>query len=129
MFRDWVAVCEWVERSSSPDEVFITPRHQQTFKWYSNRAEVVNWKDVPQDVPSLIQWRIRFNDIFPRRLGRTRTTIQYDLLRKIHEHYGPRWMVVDRRIVGPSLPLVQLYPTIGEDNETFAVYALPLGDP
>ncbi len=125
-YEDWVAVCQWVEGSTAADEVLLTPRHQQTFKWYSNRAEVVNWKDVPQDVESLIQWRIRFSDVFPPRLGRRRTTIRYDQLRKMHEKYGVRWMVVDRRVVGKYLPLVRVYPQYDDENETYAVYALPL---
>lgn len=125
-YEDWVAVCRWVEGSTAADEVLLTPRHQQTFKWYSNRAEVVNWKDVPQDVESLIQWRIRFSDVFPPRLGRRGTTIRYDLLRKMHEKYGVRWMIVDRRVVGKNLPLVRVYPQVDDENQTYAVYALPL---
>ncbi len=124
-FEDWIAVCRWIEASTAPDEVLLTPRHQQTFKWYANRAEVVNWKDVPQDVDSLIQWRYRFSEVFPPRLGRRRTTIRYDRLRAMSEKYGVRWMVVDRRVVGRNLPLVRVYPAFDELNHTYAVYALP----
>ncbi len=65
VMSDWIAVCDWVKESLPPDELLLTPRNQQTFKWYAQRAEVVNWKDVPQDAESLIEWRRRFFEIFP----------------------------------------------------------------
>jgi hypothetical protein len=131
VFRDWLAVCRWARLSSQEDAVFLTPRHQQTFKWYAGRAEVVNWKDVPQDAASLREWDRRFQEIFPDwigdvRLGQVRVTIQYSKLLRYREVYGAGLMVVDRRVTGPNLPLVQLYPTDSETNQTYAVYELPL---
>ncbi|MGB7342765.1 MAG: DUF6798 domain-containing protein [Pirellulaceae bacterium] len=125
-FADWLAVCEWVRGSTPADEILLTPRHQQSFKWYAHRAEVVNWKDVPQDAKSLLEWNRRFAEIFPRRLRRTRVTIKYSALRDYREKYGVRLMVVDRRITGPNLPLVRVYPAGEEINATYAVYELPL---
>jgi hypothetical protein len=125
VFRDWLAVCRWARASSSTDEVFLTPRHQQSFKWYAERAEVVNWKDVPQDAASLREWYRRFQEIYPRRLGHVRITIQYSKLREFREKYGVQFMIVDRRVVGENLPLIRLYPTGAETNETYAVYELP----
>jgi len=126
-FRDWIVVCNWIDRTLPADEILITPRHQQSFKWYAQRAEVANWKDVPQDARSLVQWHKRFFDIYPRRLGTVRTTIRYDELRRFREQYGVRLMVVDRRVVGDSLPLVRVYPAQGqaEHNATYAIYRLP----
>lgn len=125
-FRDWVAVCNWVDESLPADEILITPRHQQTFKWYAQRAEVVNWKDVPQDADSLVQWYRRFFKIYPRRLGTVRVTIRYPELRQFREQYGVRFMIVDRRVVGANLPLVLVYPRgEAETNDTYAVYRLP----
>ncbi|TVQ02173.1 MAG: hypothetical protein EA381_03475 [Planctomycetaceae bacterium] len=127
--RDWLDVCEWVRQALPPDEVLITPRHQQTFKWYAQRSEVVNWKDVPQDADSMLAWQRRFFDIFPQRLGTMRATIRYADLRRFGDEYGARFMLVDRRIVGPSLPLVQVYPPPASGAPgtltTYAVYRLP----
>jgi hypothetical protein len=125
VYDDWRAVCRWARISSDEDEVFLTPRHQQTFKWYADRAEVVNWKDVPQDAVSLREWYRRFREVFPRRLGTLRVTIQYDQLRKLGEEYGARYLIVDRRVAGENLPLIQVYPSEFETNATFAVYRLP----
>src|SRR5690606_21157499 len=105
-YSDWRAVCRWVDQTLPADEVLITPRHQQTFKWYAQRAEVVNWKDVPQDAESLVQWYERFFEIYPRRLGTVRVTIRYPRLQRGRDHFGARFVIVDRRVVGPNLPLL-----------------------
>ncbi len=125
-FLDWQSVCHWIDQTFPDDEIFITPRHQQTFKWFAQRAEVVNWKDVPQDADSLVQWYKRFFDVYPRRLGTVRVTIRYDELNRFRDQYGARFMVVDRRIMGDSLPLVKVYPIDGINiNDTYAIYRLP----
>jgi hypothetical protein len=123
--EDWRAVCRWARESSAEEEVFLTPRHQQSFKWYAGRAEVVNWKDVPQDAASLREWYRRFRQVFPRRLGTLRVTIQYDQLRQLGQEYDAKYLIVDRRVAGQRLPLVQVYPSEFETNESFAVYRLP----
>lgn len=125
VMRDWIAVCRFVRASTPDDEVFLTPRHQQTFKWYAHRAEVVNWKDVPQDVASLRRWSRRFAEVYPFRLSTMRVTIRYDELMRFRDQYGVRWMIVDRRVTGPRLPLVQVYPAKPDENRTYAVYRLP----
>lgn len=125
VFRDWRSVCRWARLSTPNDEVFLTPRHQQTFKWYAERAEVVNWKDVPQDASSLKEWNRRFQEIFPRRLGHIRVTIQYKDLRQYRKRYGVRYLIVDRRVVGENLPMIKIYPTEYDANDTYAVYELP----
>lgn len=125
VFEDWLAVCWWVQQSTPSDEVFLTPRHQQTFKWYAERAEVVNFKDVPQDAASLLEWDRRLKEIYPSRLGTMRVTIQYRDLRRYREKYGVQYMIVDQRICGTNLPLLKLYPRQPEKNATYAVYELP----
>jgi len=37
----------------------LTPFGQQTFNWYSNRAEWFCWKHAPQDAAGLIEWNRR----------------------------------------------------------------------
>lgn len=129
-YQDWRETCDWIRRTMPKGEILITPRHQQTFKWYAERAEVVNWKDIPQDAPSMVSWHHRFTQIFPQRLGTVRTTIRYPDLLQFRFRYGVRFMVVDRRVVGPSLPLVQVYPLASRDSGShfekyYAVYRLP----
>ncbi|MEX1026940.1 MAG: DUF6798 domain-containing protein, partial [Candidatus Paceibacterota bacterium] len=94
----------------------------------AHRAEVVNWKDVPQDVPSLLDWRERFDRVFPAHLGRVRVTIRYGALRELQRDYGASYMVVDQRVVPDQLPLQKIYPTRFDQNQTYAVYTLPAAE-
>ncbi|MFG0288934.1 MAG: DUF6798 domain-containing protein [Rhodopirellula sp. JB044] len=123
--EDWIDVCRFVRANTAADAVLLTPRHQQSFKWYSHRAEVVNWKDIPQDAENLRKWARRFVEVFPMELSTMRVTIRYDRLRDFRRRFKVDWMIVDRRVVGPQLPLVQVYPVGEERNSTYAVYRLP----
>lgn len=123
--QDWINVCRFVRANTSEDAVLLTPRHQQSFKWYAERAEVVNWKDIPQDVVNLRKWARRFVEVYPIELSTMRVTIRYDRLREFRQKYNVNWMVVDRRVVGEHLPLVQVYPLDDESNATYAIYRLP----
>ena len=129
VYRDWLNVCRWVRSSSGEQEVFLTPRNQQTFKWFTGRAEVVNWKDVPQNPSALVEWYERFNEVYPSRIGNRRTanrvSIRYPSLLVLREKYGVRYLIVDQRVTGENLPLLRIYPTETEANQTYAVYELP----
>jgi hypothetical protein len=65
-FEAWREACEWVATSGKiPSNArFLVPRHAQTFRWYANRSDVANWKDVPQDAKSIVQWWDRIRDIY-----------------------------------------------------------------
>jgi hypothetical protein len=55
-FRDWKSMCQWVQRFTPAESLFLTPTFSQTFKWYAGRAEVATWKDIPQDAQSVVEW-------------------------------------------------------------------------
>jgi hypothetical protein len=54
----WRAACLWIAQSGEipADARFLTPKQSVTFKWYSGRAEVVNWKEAPQDAVGIVEW-------------------------------------------------------------------------
>lgn len=60
----WVAMCRWIEANTEPDALFLTPRRSHSFKWHAGRAEVVTYKDVPQNAEGLVEWRDRYADVF-----------------------------------------------------------------
>ena len=64
IFLDWGSACGWIRENLPEDAVVFSPRRQQTFKWYAHRAEVANWKDIPQDASGLVRWRRRFEDLY-----------------------------------------------------------------
>lgn len=64
IWKDWVFACRWIRENTSEDAVVLTPRRQQTFKWHAHRAEVVNWKDIPQDANGLLEWNRRMESVY-----------------------------------------------------------------
>lgn len=64
-FSSWRNACEWVRDNTPPAAVFLIPRTGQSFKWYASRADVANYKDVPQDAASVVQWKRRCEELFP----------------------------------------------------------------
>jgi hypothetical protein len=133
---DWMACCQWIEQHTEQDAIFLTPRTQQTFLWYAQRAEVVNWKNCPQDARGVVQWLKRYEDVYPDPNG---FTIMYgpeidpnlpveERLQRLAGKYHASYVVVDRftALVPKSLPRV--YPVKDELNVSFAVYRIPPKD-
>ncbi len=62
----WRRVCNWIAdpRNTPPEARFLTPRMATTFKWYTGRSEVANWKEIPQDAPSVVAWWNKLRDIY-----------------------------------------------------------------
>ncbi|MBX3425069.1 MAG: hypothetical protein KF688_05260 [Pirellulales bacterium] len=120
----WRDACEWIAREAPPKALFLVPRHAQSFKWYAARADVGNWKDVPQDAASVVAWFARCQDLYagtdefgqaaivgsPAKLGTARIA---ELCRK----YGATHVIAP---CDPPLELPLLY-----ENEEYAVYAAP----
>lgn len=52
----WIDVCRWIHQKTDPNAVFLVPRSCESFKWNANRAEIGNWKEIPQDASSIVQW-------------------------------------------------------------------------
>ena len=64
-YADWREVCDWIAAPGNipPGARFLTPKESCTFKWYTGRAEVVTWKEVPQDAWAIVQWWQRLQEI------------------------------------------------------------------
>jgi hypothetical protein len=104
----WQQACRWVMDNVPVDSLCLTPLHQQTFKWYAQRAEVVTWKDVPQDAVGLAEWwrRRRLYPEFPTDLPR---------LRRLAEQYHAQYVVTRK----PDSP-IEGFETVYE-NPSFVI--------
>jgi hypothetical protein len=60
----WRDICGWVAGNTPADACFVVPRRAGSFVWRTGRAEVVNWKNIPQAPESIIEWRQRLVDCF-----------------------------------------------------------------
>jgi hypothetical protein len=127
-FQHWRSVCDWIARETPADALFLTPREQQTFKWYAGRAEVVTRKDVPQDARGLLEWKQRLDEVYPHDQAHN----AYDLaaftdeeLVSLARKYQATYIVVDRTRSRRHINLPQIYPLLVEENPAFAVYRVP----
>ena len=123
-YIDWLAVCAWIRENTPTDSLWLTPKYQQTFKWHAERAEVVCWKDVPQDNASILEWYDRIQNCEPPRSpsGKLAGWSTEDLLR-LHRKYGFGWILVDRTIQ-QSPPLLETAYPIDIENRSFAVFRI-----
>ena len=126
--EDWIDVCSWIDDNAPRDARFITPRMQQTFKWRAQRAEVVNWKDIPQDARGIVAWWRRLKDVHwtgSEETGewrRSLTEAPPEELLLIGRDYGARYLLTEAE---PPLPFKRLYPPADAEPAAYAVYELP----
>lgn len=125
VYWSWREACAWIADSGQipPDARFLTPLMVHTFKWYAGRSEVANWKDVPQDAQSLLQWWERVRDISNGRLDQVGgympdsvAELGVERLEYLGEKYQADYVLTRRN---PPLPLDVVY-----ENEVYCVYRL-----
>jgi hypothetical protein len=104
--------------------LFIVPRTAQTFKWYAARGEVVDWKEMPQDAASLVEWSRRIKEIYAT--GNHAPQEEYfnsladagpARLRALAEKYHADYLVT--QFGGKFLPLPVVY-----HNGAYVIYKL-----
>ena len=127
-FTHWQAICDWVARETPPDALFLTPRDQQTFKWYAGRPEIVTRKDVPQDAQGLVEWKRRLEEVYPRDAEHQR----HDLaafsdaeLVQIARKYGARYVLIDHSRATRRINLPRVYAVPEGPNPAFVIYLVP----
>ncbi|HJN08619.1 MAG TPA: DUF6798 domain-containing protein [Pirellulaceae bacterium] len=125
-FADWTAACRWITDHTDEDEIVLTPRGQQTFKWYAARGEVVNWKDIPQDAMGIKQWWRRHNEVYPPEV-RLAGLVRHDLatLRGLANYYGFRYVIIDRAKSATPHHLLRVFPPRTGRRAVYEVYRLP----
>ncbi len=124
-YEKWRQVCQWIKQNTPAEAVFITPVQQQTFKWYAERAEAVNWKDIPQDSESIIQWNQRVTDLLLPQKQYEAGIMSYsdEQLRDLAKKYNADYLVVLQwqvELVNET-ELKQVYPV---DRSTKSAYVV-----
>lgn len=124
-FQDWRDACRWISENTPANAKFITPKRQQTFKWFAGRAEVVNWKDVPQDSAGLAAWNAAYRELYPPLTARIDLAAHSDaeLIAFAHK-YGAGWILLDAARSPRPLRIQRLYPPPGEFS-SYEVYQVP----
>jgi hypothetical protein len=128
VFHYWLAATQWIRDNTPTEARFLTPRRQQTFKWYAERPEVANWKDVPQDAAALVDWKKAMDEIYPRSTGRFDLAAHNEAeLLRLAEKYDADYLLLDRRRAGRPLSWPRVYPMFDEENPAYEVYRVPKG--
>jgi hypothetical protein len=123
-FQHWLKMCAWVDQHLPGDAVVLTPRYQQTFKWYAQRAEVVTWKDIPQDAAGIVAWWKAVDDLYPPRVRwRGLAKQEEEGLLEMGKKYGFKYIVVDRSR-SRRLNFPRLYP-VAPEQVFYEVYRVP----
>jgi hypothetical protein len=121
---DWRKICRWISENTPADAVFLVPRDAQTFRWYSNRAEVVSHKDIPQDAPGIVEWSRRMEiyraDVARAEPGSSRSLAEMSPQRL--EYWGAKYKA--DYVITTAQPPVAL-ERIGPRDNAYAVYRLP----
>ena len=122
----WIRTCKWIRENTPEESVFLTPRDQQTFRWYAERAEVANWKDVPQDATALVKWWKRQRAIYFSAVQSNGLTVINDrALRQLCRKYHARYLIIDRRRSFRRRPgFRRIFPTRRGPTDYYEVYDL-----
>lgn len=126
----WQEACQWIRENTPEDAVFLTPRGAATFTWRTSRAEVVSWKNMPQDPESVVLWRRRVFDLFApegseslKDLERSTAALGEERVREVALRYGADYIIVPSKVIellGEPLPSAE--PVYR--NPGYAVYRL-----
>jgi hypothetical protein len=126
-YEEWRRACTWIAQHTPADARFITPREQQTFKWYASRSEVCSWKDLPQDAAALVDWWQRHQEIYPRAVIFRGLAAHGEAgLVELAHKYGAQYVLVDRYLGHRPLLLPRVYPDRLTDPQVlYEVYRVP----
>lgn len=115
--RDWIAACTWIREQTPVSAVVYSMDQDWGVKWYGHRPEYVNYKDCPQDAPSLIEWNRRLWAM-TRWKGNAMQDelVRDDELRELHARTGITHLICRR--FGPFVSV----PAYG--NQTFRIYSI-----
>ena len=129
--EDWLSACRWITNNTEPNDLFLTPRMNQTFKWHTGRPEVVSYKDIPQDAVGIVEWWLRMENLYRYRLPDGRMKWRPGLadqgqayLEELGWKYGAKYALVKG-----NRPIRFTVDRIGMEavyfNNSFTIYKLP----
>ena len=122
---NWKKVCQWIRQNTPSDAMFITPNDQQTFKWYAQRSEVVNWKDIPQNPEAILEWKRRIDSIYRAQRIYPSGLLNLENPAEVARVFGANYLLVEQSAVDalPTPPnLQQIYPAEPNQKSTYVLF-------
>ncbi len=74
----------WMRNETPIDAVFLTPPDVDTFRFYGQRAIVVDWKSTPMVPGELVEWLRRLSDVCGQPIESRRDLRGYGDLDRAH---------------------------------------------
>lgn len=118
---DWIAVAKWTSHHTPPGTVIVIPTHHWGFRWYSDRAIYVSYKDAPQDAAGLLEWERRLA-VIRRWWESTDGLYDHEDLARLQEATKAGYLVTRASPLRFDTPPVY-------DNGSYRVYQLPKRPP
>lgn len=115
-FAEWKDACIWIQENTHPDSLFVTPREAVGFKWYAERAEVVCYKDCPQDGAGILEWRQRLRDLGWMRPVQLERALEPSDLQWLKQHFTATHLITRDHVVDGQTPVFE--------NDVWRVYDL-----
>ncbi|MBM4003093.1 MAG: hypothetical protein FJ295_07350 [Planctomycetes bacterium] len=133
LYRQWRDCCAWIREHTPADARCLTPRWQQTFKWFAERSEVVTWKDIPQDARSVVAWWERLEEACPPVVSAGGiAALSDEQILELARRYEFQFIVVDKWLGQREFGFRRVYP-LDKGHSEYEVYELPrsiqLNDP
>lgn len=120
IWKDWVRACRWIKEHTPEDAIVLTPRRQQTFKWHAHRAEVVNWKDIPQDALGLLEWNNRIDAVYTQEVLHNGFEGSSEHVHELSQQYKFDYVIAAHFIPSRHLGWKRVYPTPDESGRVRA---------
>ena len=57
-------MCQWIKENTEPTAKFWIPRDGMTFKWFAQRSDIGDWKNIPQDSESIVKWFAAMQELY-----------------------------------------------------------------
>ncbi|HEV7281623.1 MAG TPA: DUF6798 domain-containing protein [Pirellulaceae bacterium] len=126
--QDWKETCRFLRRHAAayPEAKFLTPRRQQTFLWEAQRAELANFKNVPQDAASLLEWKRRMQDLYPMRPDGSLRPLTADDAWRLRRKYGYEFLVREKSFFNPPLPFPKVFSSTHGKGIGYEVFHIAL---
>ena len=115
---NWIKMQVWVKENTPKDALFITPPYHQSFRIFSERGMVGDWKDGTQQyfhTAYSYDWWERMQDLGGG--GRQFDNFNKDQILSVANKYGASYLVFPK---SKKLDLTKVY-----ENQEFTVYKLP----
>lgn len=62
--RGWLDICRWARENTDPAAVFLVPKGCDSLKWNACRADAGQWKEIPQDARSIVEWYKKMETLY-----------------------------------------------------------------